>query len=60
MSNGNKKDEKEVEETDIPNASGGYKPLDSEGYVPLPVTDPYPRLPGGPVRIEPPEKPTFD
>ena len=55
MSNGNRKDEKEIEKTDIPDVSGGYTPPDSEGYVP------YPRLPGGPVgRIEPPQKPTVD
>jgi hypothetical protein len=64
MSNGNRKDEKEIEKADIPDVSGGYKPPDSEGYVPFPIGDPaapYPRLPGGPIsRIEPPEKPIVD
>ena len=60
MSNGRKKDEKDVDETDVPDVSGGALPRD-DGYIPVDSNVPYPRLPGGPiVRIDPPVSPELD
>lgn len=62
MSNGRKnEDDRDDDEEDIEEVSGGAVPHDIEGFVPADVDTPYPRFPGGPiVRIDPPVKPTLD
>ena len=61
MSNGTKKDGKDVEEANVADVSGGYLPP-GDAYLPLPIDGnlPYPRVPGGPIVIEPPVKPDLD